>query len=1548
MVSPKIIFSLVLFSICLYSVKCQLDLDTNTPGTNTSLIYLYINSDSTLRLFPSVSLSIPDFRPNTATVTVSTPTISSNFPCFMEINSLSCKSANLSSSSDISIESAITFLQSLYYRNTAAIENRIVDVEVVVSYQNNNEDRALNTLTETASLLETRDTPVISFKDGYEYAPVYRHKFRPVFFLDGTNFTISSAGGLYTSLLVCVFTQSELEAISVNNDHPLVDSPITINEIDRVCSRLNFSPINDTTLLEVFSVFSYTEKTDMIDNYNDRVISISVDAGFNIGYPLLFNITYYMAIIPTPIYVETLPVVYYDDVAELYVASLSSVRMSDVMNITRQSPTDLNPITSLLLQSNSSHVAKVTLWNDQQCSSTWLSHPVYKFDFCSDQQFFFDLELTTLFLLKFGVKVETITVDGKELKIYSTENKPAYGFITLIGSETQSPDANHFSVWFKNAPGELGGCPLEITNGLVVDYQICLTGSEDNIEFWYSGLAPDHHEVRVTYPTQGAFRLDDWNFVSVSVTNISVYLLLNEIELAPSEFYWFDELGEDFYTQIPVHLYSTSRDDATEIYILGKDRGFIGEVTGVIVDQFFITTGEAHCMFSCIEGFYMNETIIGILQQKGLQITFVRESFEVTGNMSIIDINYILQNLYYLTPNDSSTTYRLIAASASDDMFYSTGVTRISGRCSDCFDHSHCYATEHLSMCLCERGYFDASIDGDMSVCKHPMDCTYLNGGCSELEQCIQIDDEVRECVDACDSFPCLNNGACSIVNVTHYECACPGEFYGVDCECRNSCLVQDCSPGVCLDFCNGSYICLTKSSSVIPTMSSTFPPATSSSLLFTTSQAVTSMFSSSLISESTSLQESSLVQTSVLATSSLQPSSSNIESSPSVTSSLKESSTSSFVITSSMAVVSSTVVSTTPPVSSTVSDVMTSSQVVSSTVIDVTSSDSVIPTSSQIPFSSTADILMSSQRLSSSTADILTSSLILPSSTVDIFTSSQIPSSSTVDIQTSSQIPSSSTVDIFTSSQIPSSSTVDIQTSSQIPSSSTVDIFTSSQIPSSSTVDILTSSQIPSSSTVDIQTSSQIPSSSTVDIFTSSQIPSSSTVDILTSSQIPSSSTVDIQTSSQIPSSSTVDIFTSSQIPSSSTVDIQTSSQIPSSSTVDIFTSSQIPSSSTVDILTSSQIPSSSTVDIQTSSQIPSSSTVDIFTSSQIPSSSTVDIFTSSQIPSSSTVDILTSSQIPSSSTVDIQTSSQIPSSSTVDIFTSSQIPSSSTVDILTSSQIPSSSTVDIQTSSQIPSSSTVDIFTSSQIPSSSTVDIFTSSQIPSSSTADLLTSSQIASSSTADILTSSQLASSSTADILTSSEIPSSSTADILTSSQIPSSSVVSLSSTDIVESTTSTSTSVVSVPSVMSSSIIISATSTPSQSVSSILESTQSSPETSSSEDISNTVISITAEPSVIISNTEIESSSVTVQPSTIPTDSTTQLPAFSVQTAIGVGVGIFILILVIIFAIALIIALFLVRMNDSRGLDPTKDFDGPEATSPAQITAVFKNREISDIN
>ena len=1503
MVLSNFILSLFLISIYSHNVNCQLDLDTNFPGLNASVTYVYINSNSTLRLFPAASLTIPDFVADSASVTVSTESGLTQKPCFSQSNTPPCETQL--TTTGLNINTALSLIQNIYYENSDPIDGRLVVVTVTVRYEVNVGDKTFETYNQIANVSEKRDKPIISFKHGYEYTPVYNHNFRPVQFLNEDNFTLMSLGGVYTSLLVCVFTQSELESISVDTDHPLVDSPVSINEIDRVCSRVSFNSIDNTTLLQVFSAFTYSETTEIIDNYNDRVISISVDADSNIGDLLYFNITYHISVIPTPIYIQTLPVVYYEDVGtQVYVPDLSSVKLSDVINVSRQSLTDLKPITSLLFQSDSAHIPKVNLWNDQMCSSSWLTHPVHKFEFCTDEQFFFNLELTSAFQLKFSPTSETIMVDGRELVIYNATEPPMYGFITLVGSATQNPEANHFSIWFKNAPGKLTGCPLEITNGNQVDYQICLSGSDSTIEFWYSGLAPEHREVRVTYSTEGAFRLDDWNYVSVSVTTDSIHLLLNELELTPSEFYWFDNDSVDNFTQIPVHLYSTSRTSITNIYILGKNSGFIGEVTGVIVDQFFISTREAYCMFSCIEGFYMNETIIDNLIEWGLQINFVRESFEVMGNMSVNDVTYILQNLYYNTPVNSSNTYRPISTTVSDDLFTSTEVTRISFLCSpdSCYDNSYCYANESADICLCEEGYLDASAEGNMSVCKHPMDCSYMNGGCSELETCLQVGNGVRECEDVCDSSPCLNGGTCNITSVSEYECDCIGEFYGFDCECRNSCLVQDCSPGSCIDYCNGSFVCVAPSSSYVP--------IPTSSLLSTASQVMTSSFDSSQIY---SQLTSSLLQTSsVVPPSSLAVSSSFVRryytpvSSYSMTSSFSSSQ-----LSSSLLLTSSLVPSSTQSVSSSSSDLPESSTHVTSDITSSLAASSYLAVSSSILSESSTPVsyLMTPSYFSSQSSSLIQSSS---------FVTSSIPVSSYALPESSAAVSSYVMASIFSSSQLSSSllQTSSLLPSSSLPASSSVtDIVTSSSIP--------TSSQIESSSVTGLVTSSQIPPSSALSQGTSS---SSSLHIVITSSQVPSSSVVAMTTSSEIPSSS---VFSVSMLASSS-IDVITSSQLASSS-IDVITSSQLPSSSS-DVITSSQLASSSS-DVITSSQIPSSSS-DAITSSQIPSSS-IDIITSSQLASSS-IDIITSSQLPSSSS-DVITSSQLPSSS-IDIITSSQLPSSSS-DAITSSQLPSSSS-DVITSSQLPSSSS-DFISSSQIPYSSTADVVMSSQLIQSSSPPF---SQILSSSTAMTSSQTQFSSSDVNPVTSSGTLPTSSqdiqssSSDILTSMSsepIPTSPVVSVVSTSVtsssvIESSVESSTDITPI----SSSIYPSPT---------VIESTTDSHSTISVQPMQSSSSSL-----IIMDTSSTEnvfSTPVPTNPPTIPPEIT---PANSVQIAVGIGVGIFVLILVIIFTIALIIALFLHRMSRHQDLDPTKEFDHPHSTCPAEITAVFKNKETSIIN
>ena len=1613
MLLPTKFFSILLFTCYQLFVSCQFDLDTNSIGTNTSLTYLFINSDSSVQLLPNI-LTFSDLNANSITARVSTESSLSNPPCFTDSNTPSCQSGSIESL-DLSSEAATLFLKSVYYENPNPVHDRTVVVTVSISYHTRGSLPITNV--SFANVLEKRDFPILSFRYEAPYAPVYNHEQRPVPFLDGSKFSLSSRGGLFTYLFVCVYTQTGLESLSVDTNLPNTNSPVTSISQDRVCSDLSFNSIDNTTLLQTFSAFSYSEKTANVSNYNDRVVSVSVDSYTNTGDPLYFNITYRVP--PTPISIHTSPVVYYENVATQAAApDISSVRMSDVINVTRQLPEDGKLITSLLLRSNSSHIPMVNLWNDQLCSTNRYSHPVHKFQFCSDEQFFFDLELTANFVQKFGLTKDTIVIEGLELNIFNATKEESYGFLTLIGSTTQTPDANHFSIWFKNAPGELMGCPLEIINGPFVDYQICLTGSESLIQFGYSGLAPEHHEVTVSYPTDGAFRLDDWNFVSVSVRRDSIDFLLNEVVLEPSEFYWFDEDENDNSTQIPVHLYSSSYPSAiTNIYILGKDRGFIGELTGVVVDQFYIPAGEAHCMFSCIEGFYLNEAIIATLQQQGLEVEFVRQSIEVTGNMSLADVSFILQNVLYNTPMNSSRAYRHISVTASDDTFSATELTRISHQCTEgsCFNNTYCYTTDNSAECLCKEGYLDASTNGNMSLCKHPMDCSYLNGGCSALEKCVRTSEEVRYCKDECASAPCLNNGTCTAITLTQYNCICVGEFYGAECMCRNSCLSQDCSPGECIDFCDGSFICTTsESSSLLPTPSPTILPASSTSYvsssgfaavqstyspLYTaittfissslssqipySSPAVTETVSSLLIASQTATTGSSVVDAS--------PSSVRISASSAIPSSSLQTDT---LIQESTQLISASSVpqSSTPVIAMATSSVqlIQSSSLLASQYSQVASyvSSSQLTTSDSIvqPISSTAGVLLQTSNLlpSASTDDFLfpdisDTSQVVQSSSVVITSSLEIPSSSVVEVFTSSlEIPSSSRVEVITSSSvIPSSSLVEVITSSQvIPSSSVVEVITSSlEIPSSSVVEVSTSSlEIPSSSRVEVITSSSvIPSSSLVEVITSSQvIPSSSVVEVITSSlEIPSSSVVEVSTSSlEIPSSSRVEVITSSQvIPSSSVVEVITSSQvIPSSSVVEVITSSQvIPSSSVVEVITSSQvIPSSSVVEVITSSQvIPSSSVVEVITSSQvIPSSSVVEVITSSQvIPSSSVVEVITSSQvIPSSSVVEAITSSQvIPSSSVVEVITSSQvIPSSSVVEVITSSQvIPSSSVVEVITSSQvIPSSSVVEVITSSQvIPSSSVVEVITSSQvIPSSSVVEVITSSQvIPSSSVVEVITSSQvIPSSSVVEVITSSQvIPSSSVVEVITSSQvIPSSSVVeaitSSSPSSSVEevitssqySSVASSVSVIQTP---SAGDVTASPPDPDSSVPSLFA------DATSSSMPQSVVSSVLSSGELVASSAATPSSSLIAESSIAPsstsvTQSTAQPePRSNAAIGIGVALGIFLLILVIIAAITLVIALFLFRMNRFQYLDPTKSFDKPDSTSPAQITAVYKNED-----
>ena len=1320
MLLPTTLFP-ILICTCyqLLFVSCQLDLDPSSIDTNTSLTYLYINSDSSLQLLPSVFLSIADLSGDTITANVSTQSTLQNFPCFTNSNSPPCMLGFIESAG-LSLQTAVQFLQSVYYHNPTPLHNRTVLIKVTISYQTRGSTSLLS-LVAYASVLEERDFPIISFVEAVPYAPVYRHELRPVQFLDGSKFALSSQGGLFTSLLVCVYTQTGLESISVDTNVPNTNSPITFIEQNRVCSGLEFDSIDNTTLLQTFSGFLYSEKTAVVSNYNDRVMSVSVDSGTNLGNPLYFNISYYIP--PSPINIQTAVVVYYEDVATQSVAmDFSFVRMSDVINISRQLPGDSKRITSLLLQSNFSHIPMVSLWNDQLCSTNRFSHPVHKFEFCSDEQFFFGIELTANFVQKFGLTKDTIVVEGRQLNIFNATEVQSYGYLTLVGSGTQTPDANHFSIWFKNAPGQLTGCPLEITNGPFVDYQICLTGSESLIQFGYSGLAPEHHEVTVSFPTDGAFRVDDWNFVSVSVTRDTISLLLNEIVLEPSAFYWFDDEGNDQSTQIPVHLYSTSFTAVTNIYILGKDSGFIGEVTGVVVDQFYITEGEAHCMFSCIEGFYVNETFIATLQTQGMEVVFVRDSFEVNGNMSLEDISYILENVFYNTPLDSSRAHRLISVTASDDTFSATESTRVSYQCTEgsCFDNTLCYTTDTSAMCLCREGYLDASTNGDMSVCKHPMDCGYLNGGCSELENCVQSGEEVRECEDACASDPCENGGTCTAVTLSEYDCTCVGEFYGADCMCRNSCLSQDCSPGECIDYCNGTFLCTTpESSSIFLSPSPTLLSASTTSYLSATSVAsVQSTYSSVFAPPAVSQTASSVFIAPQTTTGS-----SLVAVSPSsvqISASSMQSPSSSMQIPSSSAIPSSSLIL--PQTSTLLQD---STQLISTSALPQSSSSSVEPIQSSSiiasQYTQVVSSVSSSQLAESSTGPIVQSASSSPAPGVISPTLSVLPSVSTT-FQSpvsssiggpgvsliSSDIASSPSSVLFMTSPSSSvdagvTSSADSATPSQtISPSSTVGILTSSLvIPSSSLFQVITSSQaVPSSSAVEVVTSSQaIPSSSAVEAVTSSQvIPSSSLFQFITSSQVvPSSSALEVVTSSQvIPSSSAVEAVTSSQaVPSSSAVEAVTSSQaVPSSSSVEAVTSSQvIPSSSVVEVITSSEIiPSSSVVGVITSSEVASS----LALSSSVPvlqtSSASDATYSSSAVTSiqSSEVQVASSADIPSSSSTPAQSS--IVASSASDSLTTIQqssyetaIPSSTTSVVVPSSTSATQSTTQPEPSSNV-----------------------------------------------------------------------------------------------------------------------------------------------------------------------------------------------------------------------------------------------------------------------
>ena len=97
MVLSNFILSLFLIAIYSYNVNCQLDLDTNSLGEDANLTFVYINSNSALRLFPFASLSISNIVADSVGVTVSTEGVQTQKPI---------------------LNTAQSLLQNIYYENS--------------------------------------------------------------------------------------------------------------------------------------------------------------------------------------------------------------------------------------------------------------------------------------------------------------------------------------------------------------------------------------------------------------------------------------------------------------------------------------------------------------------------------------------------------------------------------------------------------------------------------------------------------------------------------------------------------------------------------------------------------------------------------------------------------------------------------------------------------------------------------------------------------------------------------------------------------------------------------------------------------------------------------------------------------------------------------------------------------------------------------------------------------------------------------------------------------------------------------------------------------------------------------------------------------------------------------------------------------------------------------------------------------------------------------------------------------------------------------------
>ena len=133
MVLSNFILSLFLIAIYSYNVNCQLDLDTNSLGEDANLTFVYINSNSALRLFPFASLSISNIVADSVGVTVSTEGVQTQKPCFTQSNTPPCETD--SNTVNLNVNTAQSLLQNIYYENSDPSDGRLVVVTVTVRYE---------------------------------------------------------------------------------------------------------------------------------------------------------------------------------------------------------------------------------------------------------------------------------------------------------------------------------------------------------------------------------------------------------------------------------------------------------------------------------------------------------------------------------------------------------------------------------------------------------------------------------------------------------------------------------------------------------------------------------------------------------------------------------------------------------------------------------------------------------------------------------------------------------------------------------------------------------------------------------------------------------------------------------------------------------------------------------------------------------------------------------------------------------------------------------------------------------------------------------------------------------------------------------------------------------------------------------------------------------------------------------------------------------------------------------------------------------------------